>query len=54
MTSPDSKLESQQGPIVSAREARQGATGHNVRYVLGFSLVALIIAFVIILLSFFA
>ena len=54
MTSPDSKLESQQRPIVSAREARQGVTGHNVRYVLGFSLVALIIAFVIIWLSFFA
>ncbi|MFY9836443.1 MAG: hypothetical protein WAK55_08210 [Xanthobacteraceae bacterium] len=54
MTSPDNKLESQLLPVVSTREARQGVTGHNVRYVLGFSLVALIIAFGVIWLIFFA
>lgn len=32
---------------VSAERARAGVTGHNVRYVLGFGLAAVIIAFVI-------
>lgn len=36
-----------------ARRARQGVTGHNVRYVLGFGLVAIIVAFIIIYLIFF-
>jgi hypothetical protein len=54
MTSPDNKFEPQQRPVVSARAARQGVTGHNVRYVLGFSLIALIIVFGIIWLIFFA
>jgi hypothetical protein len=37
-------------PIVLDKvEARQGETGHNVRYVLGFGLAAVIIAFVVIL-----
>jgi hypothetical protein len=31
--------------VVSKTEARQGVTGHNVRYVLGFGLAAIIIAF---------
>ena len=31
-----------------AQNARQGATGHNVRYVLGFGLAAVIIAFAVI------
>ena len=30
-------------------EARQGVTGHNVRYVLGFGLAAVVIAFAVIL-----
>ena len=30
-----------QQPVVPAARARQGVTGHNVRYVLGFGLVAL-------------
>jgi hypothetical protein len=54
MTSSDNRFEPQQRPVVSTRQARQGVTGHNVRYVLGFSLAALIIAFVIIWLIFFA
>jgi hypothetical protein len=37
-------------PIVLDKvRARQGVTGHNVRYVLGFGLAAVIIAFAIIL-----
>jgi hypothetical protein len=39
--------------VVSAQQARQGATGHNVRYVLGFSVAAIIIAFAIIGLVYF-
>jgi hypothetical protein len=38
---------------VPAPSARQGVTGHNVRYVLGFSLAAVIVAFIIIYLLFF-
>jgi hypothetical protein len=40
-------------PILSGRSARQGVTGHNVRYVLGFSLAAVVVAFMIIYLLFF-
>jgi hypothetical protein len=40
-------------PIVPARQARQGVTGHNVRYVLGFSITAVIIVFGIIWLIYF-
>ena len=36
---------SEQTPVVPKTEARQGVTGHNVRYVLGFGLVAVIVAF---------
>jgi hypothetical protein len=34
--------------VIPTQEARQGATGHNVRYVLGYGLGAIIIAFGII------
>ena len=54
MTSPDNKFEPERRPVVPAREARQGVTGHNVRYVLGFSLAAMIIVFGIIWLIHFA
>jgi hypothetical protein len=37
------------GPILDEVDARQGVTGHNVRYVLLFGLVAVIIAFAAIL-----
>jgi hypothetical protein len=40
--------------VVSAQQARQGATGHNVRYVLGFSIVGVVIVFAIIWLAYFA
>jgi hypothetical protein len=39
--------------IVPTPRARQGVTGHNVRYVLGFGLTAIIIAFIIVYLLYF-
>jgi hypothetical protein len=42
------------GPVIPARQARQGVTGHNVRFVLGFSIAGVVIAFGIIWLIFFA
>jgi hypothetical protein len=41
-------------PVLSTTSARQGATGQNVRYVLGFGMVAIIVAFFIIYLIYFA
>jgi hypothetical protein len=38
-----------EGPILNEVDARQGVTGHNVRYVLLFGLVAVIVAFAAIL-----
>ena len=35
-------------PIVTTPRARQGVTGHNARYVLGFGLSATIVAFIIV------
>jgi hypothetical protein len=35
-------------PIVPTPQARAGVTGHNARYVLGFGIAAVVIAFVII------
>jgi hypothetical protein len=40
-------------PVLPARRARQGVTGHGVRYVLGFGLVGVIVAFVIVYMIFF-
>jgi hypothetical protein len=34
-------------PVLNTTEARQGVTGHNVRYVLLFGLIAVVIAFVV-------
>jgi len=39
-------------PTVPAERARQGVTGHNVRYVLSFSIAAVVVAFVIVYLYF--
>ena len=39
--------------VETPTEARAGATGHNVRYVLGVSLVVLIVAFAIVYLFYF-
>jgi hypothetical protein len=38
---------------IPAPRARQGVTGHNVRYVLGFGLVGIIVAFLVVYLIFF-
>jgi hypothetical protein len=35
-------------PVVPAPLARAGVTGHNVRYVLGLSIAAVVVAFVIV------
>jgi hypothetical protein len=39
--------------VVSTTKARQAVTGNNVRYVLGFGLAAVIIAFVVIYFIYF-
>ena len=48
----ESAEESAQGslqkPVVPAPQARAGVTGHNVRYVLGFGIAAVVVAFVIV------
>jgi hypothetical protein len=41
-------------PAIPARQARQGVTGHNVRFVLGFSIAAVVIVFAIIWIVYFA
>lgn len=43
-----SERETVHTPVVPAQNARQGVTGQNVRYVLGFGILAIIIAFFII------
>ena len=43
-----------QRPVVSTVDARQGVTGHNVRYVLGFGLAAAIVAFAALYIVYFA
>lgn len=35
-------------PVIPAQRARQGVTGHNVRYVLGFGMAAVVVAFVVV------
>jgi uncharacterized protein YjbJ (UPF0337 family) len=40
--------------VIPARQARQGVTGHNVRFVLGFSIAAVVIVFAIIWFIYFA
>ena len=41
-------------PVLPAQTARQGVTGHNARYVLGFGIAATVIVFVAIWLVYFA
>ena len=40
-------------PALEPNEARQGATHHNVRYVLGFGVAGVVIAFAIVYFAFF-
>jgi hypothetical protein len=44
----------QRRPVMSARQARQGVTGHNVWLVLGSSLTAIVVVFAIIWMVYFA
>lgn len=46
MTS-DPDLSSETQPVLSTAEARGGVTGHNVRFVLIFGLLAVVVAFAI-------
>jgi hypothetical protein len=50
----ESNQSSRHQPVVSTTQARGGVTGQNVRYVLLFGLLAVIIAFAIIYAAFFA
>ena len=43
----------EQRPVIPARQARQGVTGHNVWLVLGLSIAAVVIAFAIIWIFYF-
>ena len=43
-----------QRTVVPTQQARQGVTGHNVRYVLGIGLAAAIVAFVVLYAIYFA
>jgi hypothetical protein len=54
MSSPSDRQPVEPHPVVPAQQARQGVTGHNVRYVLGFGMAAIVILFVIIWLAYFA
>jgi hypothetical protein len=47
-------LQSGQRAVVPAQQARQGVTGHNVRYVLGIGIVAVIVAFAVLYVIYFA
>jgi hypothetical protein len=52
MNAPNETTEAR--PVVPTTRARQGVTGHNVRYVLGVGTVAVIVAFAAIWLYYFA
>jgi len=47
-------LQSGQRTVVPTEQARQGVTGHNVRYVLGVGIAAVIVAFVVLYAVYFA
>lgn len=49
-----SERETVHSPVLPAQEARQGAVGHNARYVLGFGVVAIVVVFFAIYLAYFA
>jgi hypothetical protein len=51
---PDPERMSTHRPVLSTNEVRDGVTGHNVRYVLIFGLLAVVVAFAIIYVAFFA
>jgi hypothetical protein len=54
MNSPINDQIAEPQTVVTTREARQGVTGHNVRYVLGIGLAAIIVIFGALWLVYFA
>lgn len=48
----DADRQSANQQVVPATKARQGVMGHNVRYVLAFGIAAVVIAFLIVYLSY--
>jgi hypothetical protein len=46
--------QSERRTVVSTQQARQGVTGHNVRYVLGIGIAAVIVAFAVLYATYFA
>jgi hypothetical protein len=46
--------ETQERPVLATTQARQGVTGQNVRYVLGASIAAVVVAFAAIWIYYFA
>lgn len=53
MSSPSDRHPLELHPVIPAQKARQGVTGHNVRYVLGFGLAGIVVLFGIIWLFYF-
>lgn len=51
--SPPPAMAGGMAPALEPNEARQGATHHNVRYVLGFGVAGVIVAFVVVYFAFF-
>jgi hypothetical protein len=47
-------LQSEHRTVVPTQQARQGVTGHNVRYVLGIGTAAVIVAFAVLYAIYFA
>jgi hypothetical protein len=52
--SAEPRLQGDVRTVVRTQQARQGVTGHNVRYVLGIGLTAVIFAFVVLYAIYFA
>jgi hypothetical protein len=48
----DADRKTQSRAVVPTARARQGVTGHNVRYVLAFGIAAVVVAFVIVYLTY--
>ena len=44
--------DSEHRTVLPAQQARQGVTGHNVRYVLGFGLIGVVIGFAVLYIIF--
>lgn len=54
MIDPGHDIKGGEVKTLSKDEARQGVTGHNVRYVLAFGLAGAVCAFLIVFLTFFS